>query len=170
MYFEKQYCSESHVVDVNECRVLFYTYPQQMFGVENFYTTLWEYDIVKKEIRECFTFPDSKITIWADLTNDEYLYINSKEQNFNEKFIGRLLNNGTKLWEYKIKQPYDIGQPIMDKKGNVYVALEYKWIYCFDRKGNITWKWSPEGKNYDNGNLTRGILIPKIIINDLYIF
>jgi len=169
MYFENQICYERNIVDANEYRVLFYTYPEFKFGIEDLYTTLWEYDIVKKELRECFTFFGSKITIWADLVNNEYLYINSKEQNSDEKFIGKLLYNGTGLWEYRIKQPYNIEQPVMDKNGNVYAALEFKWIYCFDRKGNIAWKWTPEEKYSENNNITRGILIPKIIGNDLYI-
>jgi len=160
MYVEKQYSRDYCVVDVSADSILFYTYPRQ--GSRP-YTTLWKYDTVKKELRECFTFRGFDIRLWRDGVSDHYLYVVR-----NKYMIGKISNEGNKVWELKLNGY--ISDPVLDETGNIYISVQGMWIYCINADGSIKWRWKPEFVSGSQINLSMGIYPPKILNQEIYIF
>ncbi len=169
MFMESQNCEENYIVYSDESTVLFYTYPIQMQGIRNPYTTLWEYDIDSREIRECFTFPGYEVQIWADKISNQYLYVSGSggiAGPRNKKIIGKISVKGERMWEHELND--DLKELVIDKSGNYYVSSRCRNIYSYDKNGNFRWKWKME--RVEKQEPFDGIKSLKIVKQEIYAF
>jgi len=179
MYLEKQHCYEHSIVSAESNEIVFYTYPWQLSGVIRPYTTLWEYHIPTRKLKECFTFEGAKIDIWMDEIPNQYVYTGSKSITFTVdrdildkggNFIGKISKHGDKLWEYRTEQYNSrVSVPFIDVRGNIYVFMNNKWLYCFDTNGNIKWKWTSDYIDYWSTKELKVIVSSNEILH-IYVF